>query len=928
MMPLMNGLQAGAVPAVPSMPLPSPPSLPSLPSLPSTLPSLPSLPPLPSLSDLQSSLQRIGIKEAIPTLPTLPVLPTFALPHIDTPARLSVQAADALRALGLPDALPIPTSQLDLGAALDVLKGDPLLLAPAAQVLLVSLVALVTAYQLPPPSSSPVGAYGRSGSYSEIYSTSGKYNPQDAAEYFSRRPVVTSLRALELGLASASFGLSILLDKLQGKLADARREAARAAQLTALLTKLGPTFIKIGQSLSIRTDLLRPAYLKSLSQLQDSVPAFPTEEAIRIMQQELSRARQGDDGEGKKATVLLEDVFSDLSPSSSVIAAASLGQVYKARMRDTGAAVAIKVQRPDIEERVALDMHLLRSIVQPIKQIFGLQSNVLGIVDDWGYGFVAELDYLQEAQNSRDFMRSIMQTPLKDAVFAPTVIASATTKRILTTEWIDGERLELGSSADRSAMCKLAMNTYLTMMLETPVLHADPHPGNLRRTPDGKLCILDWGLVTSLAPDLQGTMIDHIAHLTSRDYAKVPTDLVKLGFIPAGMEQAAAEGGVVEVLADVYGKWAMGGGAARVDINAVIQDLSGLTDRYGNLFQLPPYFAYIAKAFGVLEGIGLTNDPNYAIVGECLPYVSKRLLSKADDRTEESLRSFIFGSATDGIVDADRLELLIRGFDSFGANKGKIVARDDKPVLLGGGSSSGGSGGSISATTSSSTTSPPLGSAGNKGAVRVQQIEDAAESIAQLLLDGPSSSSSSSSAYRPTPLQKILIEELVKYASAVTRLSGSRLREASGRLPTGRTLLGTLIDPLGLFTGGRLVEPDDKDFRVIDAAERVVGLFVEMLNEGQLLDRQGGAAIIGKVVQKGGSISSSPNLAPNPDASSSAAIVRQQLSQLLLSLSPQQSVDVALRVGRKVYDRRDGVRGMGMLFGRTFLEQAAGRVRL
>ena len=215
---------------------------------------------------------------------------------------------------------------------------------------------------------------------------------------------------------------------------------------------------------------------------------------------------------------------------------------------------------------------------------------------------------------------------------------------MLTTRWVTGDRLEESPKEEIGKLCSIAMNTYLTMMLESPILHADPHPGNLRRTPEGKLCIMDWGLVTSVAPDLQQTYIEHIAHLVSKDYAEVPGDLVKLGFVAKGMEEAAMEQGVVEVLADVYGRWAMGGGAAKVDVANVISQLNGLTERFGNFFRLPPYFAYIARSFGVLEGIGLQSDPDYAIVGECLPYISQRLLTSTAHggntaRTRAALRA-------------------------------------------------------------------------------------------------------------------------------------------------------------------------------------------------------------------------------------------------------------------------------------------------
>ena len=122
----------------------------------------------------------------------------------------------------------------------------------------------------------------------------------------------------------------------------------------------------------------------------------------------------------------------------------------------------------------------------------------------------------------------------------------------------------------------------------------------------------------------------------------MPADLVKLGFVPAGMEEQMTQAGVVEVLADTYAKFAGGGGAAKIDVNQVLNKLRGLTVTYGNIFQLPPYFAYIARAFVVLEGIGLKADPDYAILNDCLPYVSQRMLT--DKKTGGALETFIFGA--------------------------------------------------------------------------------------------------------------------------------------------------------------------------------------------------------------------------------------------------------------------------------------------
>ena len=161
---------------------------------------------------------------------------------------------------------------------------------------------------------------------------------------------------------------------------------------------------------------------------------------------------------------------------------------------------------------------------------------------------------------------------------AQAVVADATSRRVLTTEWVDGERLdETGARDDVPRLASLAMNSYMWMMLDSGLLHCDPHPGNLLRAPDGRLCILDWGLVTQLDEDLRLTLIEHVAHLVARDYAKVPGDLVRLGFVPEGGEDAAADAGVVDLLTRAYSKRAEGGGFANFDVPGLIDELRGLS---------------------------------------------------------------------------------------------------------------------------------------------------------------------------------------------------------------------------------------------------------------------------------------------------------------------------------------------------------------
>jgi predicted unusual protein kinase regulating ubiquinone biosynthesis (AarF/ABC1/UbiB family) len=383
-------------------------------------------------------------------------------------ANIAQQASAAVQAAGKTGAVATsntPTGSYEGVAALQnefirVYATHPVAASVAGAVaLLIALAAAGSA--LPKQTSTPY--------------PSGTYDAKTAAAYYRERPITVLKRAAFISLAALSIGSGILMDILTNSYKE--NEPKRADELTKLLTQLGPTFIKIGQSLSIRSDLLSPEYLRSLTALQDKVPAFPTETAREIISQELGRP--------------CETVFTGIQ--GKPIAAASLGQVFRAKTAD-GRDVAVKVQRPGIMEAVSLDMFLIRTAAPLIKAL-GAPGDIEGLVDDWGFGFVNELDYLQEANNADAFNKGMATTPLASVVFAPPVLREVSARRVLTTAWIDGERLEKSSADDVSTLCSVAMNTYLTMMLETGTLHCDPHPGNLLRTPDGRLCILDWGLV-------------------------------------------------------------------------------------------------------------------------------------------------------------------------------------------------------------------------------------------------------------------------------------------------------------------------------------------------------------------------------------------------------------------------------------------------
>jgi len=621
----------------------------------------------------------------------------------------------------------------------------------AAGAMAVSGAAVLKSFERDSPIEAPLSADGR-------------YDPQKADAYFGRRPVETILRGAEIAGRAASLGLAIGVDVVTNAIA--KNEKRRATTLVDSLVSLGPTFVKVGQALSIRSDLLSEAYCDALTTLQDACPPFDDTVARAFIEDQVGK-----------------DAFVELSPK--VIASASLGQVYVGYVGEERRKVAVKVQRPGVSETIALDLHLLRIGAGPLQALFRANTDLVGIVDAWGDRFVDELDYVREAGHAVSFSAAIAETPLSGAVFAPEPLMALTTRSVLTTTWVEGQRLDYVADASEdgqlrqkrrvSQLCGVAMNAYLTMMLETGILHADPHPGNLIvEEATGRLAILDWGLVTELDPELRVSYIEHIAHLVAKDYASVPNDLVKLGFVPEGYEEAIASGDAVEVLANVYTQFAGGGGAAKIDVPEVLGTMRALADRQGNLFRLPPYFAYIARAFSVLEGIGLKNDPDYAIVGECLPYVSQRLLSDPSPRVAKALETFVYGADGDKQlvkrVDADRLTYLVDGLQSYSRSE-----------------------------------------TGNE--VDTDVLDDAvgvARKVADLLLVD---------AEEPTPLQSIVEAELAKVLGASLRLSFAQARDSRAG-----TLARTLVDPFGVLDPllkGRLSSPDRDDKIQLSTLSRV-----------------------------------------------------------------------------------------------------------
>ena len=296
----------------------------------------------------------------------------------------------------------------------------------------------------------------------------GNYDPVAAQAYYSRHKFLVLQRALQVFRLSNKFLLNLALDKYVWRNEEAKRPQ-RAQELLDLVVSIGCTGIKIGQALSVRPDLIPSEYAHALSTLQDQVPPFENAVAKDLMRRELGKekfAKLGLDGPSSKKPV----------------ASASIGQVYKGQLQDGGGplaqknkAVAIKVQRPNVLAEIALDLYLVRELAPIYQRFTGGATDLQSLANEWGRGFIAELDYRAEGDATMRFNRAMQERKLY-AVCAPNVLSEYSTETVLVTEWVDGTRLDESDAADVPRLCAVALNAYLVMLLELQSLHCDPHP--------------------------------------------------------------------------------------------------------------------------------------------------------------------------------------------------------------------------------------------------------------------------------------------------------------------------------------------------------------------------------------------------------------------------------------------------------------------
>ncbi|CEM03639.1 unnamed protein product [Vitrella brassicaformis CCMP3155] len=480
------------------------------------------------------------------------------------------------------------------------------------------------------------------------------YDPEAINQYWDRRPKQVRRRLVQVLNEATPFALRVLVDWRRGRLDDENIKKKRAVQFRELLTRLGPTFIKLGQALSIRPDLVNPTAMYELQQLCDAVPSFPNAIARKTIEEELEAPT--------------DEIFEDFNDP---IAAASLGQVYRCRLKATGQLVAVKVQRPDMLRAVSLDLYLLRKLsmlLGSIQSRFTKQrTDFLGLLSVWATGTYNELDYVNEGQNAIKFERQITHL---DGIYIPRVYEQYTSRKVLTTEWIEGKKLADESPEVINKLVKLGVECFLTQLLDMGFFHSDPHPGNLLTTPDGKLVLIDFGLMAEIAKPEMDAMIASIIHLANRDYDKVVDDFVKLDFLPADIDKDK----VRPALAAILDQALQGGGAKSINFQSLSAELAEVTFDFP--FSIPPYFALIIRALGVLEGIALTGNPEFKLIMEAYPYVSRRVITDASPVLQTALTEILYKN---GEFSPTRLNVLLNSAQGLMAEGDAFVDFDTLP---------------------------------------------------------------------------------------------------------------------------------------------------------------------------------------------------------------------------------------------------------
>ncbi|MBE3572342.1 MAG: ABC transporter [Moorella humiferrea] len=403
----------------------------------------------------------------------------------------------------------------------------------------------------------------------------------------------------------ARYGFGYLLDQLglgELILRRPRREAplSPGARLRLALAELGPTFIKLGQILSTRPDLLPPEIIAELARLQDQVPPFPFAEVKQTVEKELGQP--------------LEQLFHEFDPEP--LAAASIGQVHRATLPE-GDQVIVKVQRPGIAEQVRVDLEILFDLARLAQRhtAYGQIYDFTRMVEEFARSMEGEVDYTREGRHA-DRLRENLAGNAQ--VYIPAVYWDYTTVRVLTQEYVEAVKLNDLKEIDRRGYDRRRIAINLTGAIYQQIFvdgffHGDPHPGNLAVLPGEVIVFMDFGLMGVLSEERQEQFINLMLGIIRRRSQDVLRTLLAMGVVPDGVDRAALKHDI-ETLRDRYYHLPL----SQISLGRAVEELLQLAFKYR--LRLPPELTLLAKTLITLEGLARKLDPTLELAELAEPY--------------------------------------------------------------------------------------------------------------------------------------------------------------------------------------------------------------------------------------------------------------------------------------------------------------------
>lgn len=383
---------------------------------------------------------------------------------------------------------------------------------------------------------------------------------------------------------------------------------SRPVHLRLALEELGTTFIKLGQILSTRADLLPPEYLAELTKLQDSAPPVPFEAIQHVLVSELGQP--------------IETVFCEFDPKP--LAAASIGQAHAAVLPD-GTEVVVKIRRPGVVEQVNEDLEILKELAATASRHleFADRYDLAGLVEEFSQTLRSELDYIREAHSAERFAANFANDP---GIHVPRVFWEATTARVLTLERIRGIKINDlegldQQRTDRRWLANYASSVVLKMVCDDGFFHADPHPGNFFIEPNGTIGLIDFGMVGVLDKRTQELLADLLIAINHVDADRLVDVFLDLGVTQKRIDRALVRRDIERLLTAYWGL-----PLCELKVAALLNDVYVVMRRHQ--LHLPANLALLLKTVIMIEGVGVNLDPDFHLTQSLTPYTERLVMRR------------------------------------------------------------------------------------------------------------------------------------------------------------------------------------------------------------------------------------------------------------------------------------------------------------